>query len=124
MKVFVTMIRHDLLQNEEETVYEGPALLNGSRLLYTEGKNARHCVIFSDDRIILRREADISSETVLYFAGKGECRVSSPYGDMLFYTDLLGFEKTDSVWSASYRISAADGIVSEQRIVWKLKKIN
>lgn len=125
MRVYIEMVRFDLSDDTKETVYEGPALLNGSRLLYAEeDTKARTSVTFGEEEIILRREAETGSLIRLFHDREGECEVTSAYGNMRFSAELLSFEKTESLWSAAYRLYSEQGTVSAQKIVWKLKKFN
>ncbi len=125
MKIFLKMTRYELPDGEGETVFEGQALLNGGRLLYAEkDKKAKQTVLRLEDQIVLQRVSDVSSLTRLYFDGTGQTTVSSPFGDMLFHAELLASEFSEKEWSVTYRLFTEQGTVTEQKIVWELKKFN
>lgn len=125
MKVYIRMIRRDMLsnENEEEVLLETEALLNGNRLLYRESETARQSVVFGS-QIILERHADVSSETVLIPGREGKSTVTSEYGTMELKTRLIDFYRTPQEWSVEYQVAAGREISLHQRLIWQISLKN
>lgn len=123
MELNVELIRIDLLSGTTTIIADGRAILVGSTLSYAE-KDDIHClhrVTFGKDCITLKRSGEYGSETVLMPHKKGKAVVHSPYGDMVMDTILDDFLQNDGLWMAEYRILSEGGIVTRQRLMWKLK---
>ena len=118
------MIRYDYLLHEEQTLLETEALINGNRILYKEGKDARQCVTFGDHEILLQRYADVSSETILLPEKIGTSTIKSSYGDMVLRTRLMRYEKTPDAWMVEYQVLSGEEVVLYQRLTWILKTPN
>ena len=123
MKVSVRMIRRDMLTGDEEVLLETEGLLNGNRLLYRESDTARQSVIF-DEQIILQRNADVSSKTVLTYGKEGTSTVISEYGTMELKTRLLASHKSLQEWSVLYQVVSGSEIVLHQELVWQISMRN
>lgn len=124
MELNVELVCLDLLSGKENTIADGKGILSDRTLSYAEKENPHclHRVTFSEEKIILKRSAEFSSETVLPVTGKGQAVVHSPYGDMVLDAVLEEFIREDDLWMAEYRIVSGDQTVTRQRLTWKLTK--
>ena len=120
MRVRIRLERTDLENGVTEEIADTPALMRSDCLTYFEKKNgAKHEDVFGEE-IVLKRNADISSETVLKKEGIGECAVHSPYGTMKMDTILEAYEKSSNKWIVEYRILSGQETVSHQKLEWKI----
>lgn len=122
MRVHVKFTQYDLLENRSSVIADGNGILSGNRLLYPEKENpsCRNEILFEEERIVLKRSADVSSETQLLKGKPGMARVISPYGEMFLETMLERFCRSESVWEAVYRILSDGEPVVYQRLVWEI----
>ena len=123
MNVHVKLCQYDLLEGTETVLCEGPCDLEKDTLFYWEDiKNGiRHEVTFDDEKIILKRFAEISSETVLPLREHGEAKISSPYGDFRMETALETWAKEEDYWTVTYRILQDGQTVTRQKMIWELR---
>ena len=122
MRVHVRFTKYDLLENRSSVIADGNGILSGSRLMYLEKENpsAKNEILFEEGRIVLKRMADVSSETELLEGKPGMAKVTSPYGEMFLETMLERFRRSESVWEAVYRILSDGEPVVYQRLVWEI----
>lgn len=123
MKVDVTLTKYDLLTGEVMTLAKGPGNLKEESLTYYELSNpvVKHEITFSQERILLRRFAEIESETELLTEGIGHSHIHSPYGTMMVETELKGYEKGNDYYLVEYVIKSDGEIVSHQKMLWEIK---
>ncbi|MDY3234664.1 MAG: DUF1934 family protein [Erysipelotrichaceae bacterium] len=122
MRVHVKFTQYDLLENRSSVIADGNGILSGSRLMYLEKENpsAKNEILFEEGRIVLKRMADVSSETELLEGKPGMAKVTSPYGEMYLETSLERFSCSEKVWEAVYRILSDGEPVVYQRLVWEI----
>lgn len=120
MKVLVRLKQYDLLENQMTVIAETRGLLRQNSLSYFEKGGQRHDITFSEEGVVLKRSGEFGSETVLPSAGRGESRISSPYGMMRLETQLVRREKKAGYWMVEYEIIGAGGPVSHMKLVWEL----
>lgn len=120
MKVLVRLVQFDLLENTRTVIADTRGLLKNDTLSYFEEGGQRHYIRFSSEEVVLRRNGEFSSETVLTDAGRGESRITSPYGVMRLETKLLQREKAADHWMVEYEIVGSDRPVSHMRLVWEI----
>lgn len=120
MKVLVRLKQYDLLENQMTVIADTRGLLRQDSLSYFEKGGQRHDITFSKESVVLKRSGEFSSETVLPLCGRGESRISSPYGLMKLETQLLRRERKAGYWMVEYEIVGAAGPVSHMKLVWEL----
>ena len=120
MRVKVILEATDLNTGEKKVLADGPAILNGDELLYTEkDTNARHKITFSDE-VIIERKAEISSRTVIREGKRGESVVSSEFGDMKMLTEGKMKTHSKTAWLVEYLVISENETVLRQRLEWKI----
>lgn len=122
MRVHVKFTQYDLLENRSSVIADGNGILAGSRLMYLEKENpsAKNEILFEEGRIVLKRMADVSSETELLEGKPGMAKITSPYGEMYLETSLERSSCSEEVWEAVYRILSDGELVVYQRLVWEI----
>lgn len=126
MEIHVKLTQFDITRKEITVLADGIADLNGDRLSYTEKENPsiRHEIIFEENQIVLKRLADISSETCLLPDRKGTASVNSPFGVMELDTVLKRWSRDSERWMVEYQILDDSGnAVTNQQLVWELKGV-
>lgn len=120
MKVLVRLKQYDLLEKRMSVIADTRGLLKENSLSYFEKGGQRHDILFHDDKVVLKRSGEISSETVLPVDGSGVSRISSPYGLMKLETQLLNREKLADRWMVEYEITGGGETVSHMKLVWEI----
>ena len=126
MEIHVKLTQFDIVRKDIAVLADGAADLNGNTLCYTEKENPsiRHEIRFDENQIVLKRLADISSETCLLPDRKGTARVDSPFGVMELETVLSRWSKDGDRWMVEYQILDDSGdAVTSQQLVWELKGV-
>ncbi len=126
MRVKIVCTKFDLLDHTSEVLCDAQGILRNDTLIYKENseENALHEITFSEDELILKRKAEITSETHLLRGAKGKAKVFSPYGLMEMETFTMALEKNDELWSAEYKILNGSEAVTYQKLVWQIRGIN
>ena len=88
MHVKVCLTQYDLIENTEAVLADGQGILNDTTLFYSEKDNpgVRHEIVLEEKHLVIRRIADIVSETDLIIGERSMARVLSPYGVMVLET--------------------------------------
>ncbi len=120
MKVLVRLVQFDLLENTKAVIADTRGLLKDNRLSYFEEGGQRHDIHFGEDEVVLKRNGEFSSETVLKSTGRGESLIASPYGTMRLETRLIEKEKALDHWMVEYEIVGSGSPVSHIRLVWEI----
>ena len=123
MKTQVLVTKYDLLTDDVEVLADGLGNFHDGILTYHELNDPvnKHEITFMDDRIYLRRYAEMESETELLVNQKGMCKVVSPYGVMVLESVLLVYERKEDTYMVEYQIYQEEELISHQKIVWKIK---
>ena len=123
MKTQVLVTKYDLLTEDVEVLADGLGNFQDGKLTYHELNDPvnKHEITFMDDRIYLRRYAEMESETELLIDRKGMCKVVSPYGVMVLESVLLVYERKEDTYMVEYQIYQEEELISHQKIVWKIK---
>lgn len=123
MKTQVLVTKYDLLTEDVEVLADGLGNFHDGKLTYHELNDPvnKHEITFMDDRIYLRRYAEMESETELLVNQKGMCKVVSPYGVMVLESVLLVYERKEDTYMVEYQIYQEEELISHQKIVWKIK---
>ncbi len=125
MRIKVTLIQKDLLNHEENIIADGPALLNGNKLVYTEKDSTiRHTVTYEPEKLVLERSGEFPSRTVLKEGRISHSVVDSPYGQMVMNTRLKNRSRSETLWFAEYQVLSDGEVVLEQQLLWKFSSLN
>lgn len=125
MKIRVTLIQYDLLENEEKVIADGNAIYENNHLKYKEkDEDAFHIVTFEEGTVTLERKCDISSKTILHDGRYGHSVVTSPYGDMDFKTFTQQIVKNDEEMIVEYSLFSENNEILHNRLVWKLEYLS
>lgn len=124
MKVQVLVTKYDLLTQEVETLAKGQGSFHDSVLTYYELENPviKHEITFLEDKVYLRRKAEIESEVELIRGEIGCSKVHSPYGTMELESVLHTYEKGESDYLIEYSIRSDNEVLSHQKILFELTK--
>ncbi len=122
MKVKLKLTQYDFLENKENVIAEGNAILDKNQLKYKENKeNAFHFVTFTSETVRLERKCDISSTTILNNGKWGHSTVKSPYGDMEMKTKTYNISMQDREWSVEYGVFSGNEEVLHQKLLWVME---
>jgi len=120
MELNVKVKVYDLIENTERLLADGKAILLDNKLSYMEKESpVRNDVSFSNDKVTIKRVAEVESFTELYSYRIGKAQVKSEYGDMEFETELLSLQKDEDIWSVQYKIMAGKEVASHVKVVWE-----
>ena len=125
MEIRIRCTQQDLLENSQTILADGKAYLIDDTLTYVEKDHpdVQHAITFDKDEVILKRKAEIQSETHIPHEGVGKSTVLSPYGMMVLETKIEEVFKNDELWMVQYQILENGSIVSHQKLVWELKGV-
>ena len=123
MEVFVELVQEDKISQEKVILADCKGEFDGKVLTYFEknNPNIKHEISFFDDYVILKRHAEVKSETYLRLNKRGVARVLSPYGVMMLETKLEDYKRYADSINVSYSVYQGNELVNSQTLVWKLK---
>ena len=123
MEVFVELVQEDKLSQEKVILADCKGEFDGKVLTYFEknNPNIKHEISFFDGYVILKRHAEVKSETYLRLNKRGVARVLSPYGVMMLETKLEDYKRYADSIKVSYSVYQGNELVNSQTLVWKLK---
>lgn len=123
MEIFVQLVQEDIVSHEKIVLADGKASYLDRVLTYTEkdNPNVKHEISFFNDYVILKRYADIKSETYLRLNKRGVAKITSEYGEMKFSTYLQDYQCEEDRITIRYCIYQGNEVVTSQILVWILK---
>lgn len=126
MEIRIRLTSYDLMNHQTAVLADGVGVLLGDTLFYSEKDHPdiRHEIAFQKDRILLKRNAEIQSETRLPYSGEsGMSRITSLYGVMELEARLDDSFRSEQMWMAEYRILENEEVITHQKLVWELKGV-
>ena len=125
MHVKVRLTQYDLIEHTETVLADGQGILNDTTLFYSEKDNpgVRHEIVLEEKHLVIRRIADIVSETDLIIGERSMARVLSPYGVMVLETYTDEYTLGEGKITAEYHIFQGDAEVTHQKLIWELKGV-
>ncbi len=123
MEIFVQLVQEDMVSHNKVILASTTGSYENRVLTYTEKDNpmVKHEISFFDDYVILKRHADILSETYLRLNKRGVAKVTSEYGEMKFDTYLEEYKRNEDSIMIRYNIYQGKEVVTSQILVWMLK---
>ena len=123
MEVSILVTQKDYLSNEECTLADGKAFLEGDKLVYWEknDNSVRNEVTVRDDWVIHRFS---TYETLIRLEeGQGKAVVKSEMGLLKFDTKLLKYEKADDEYIVEYQLLANKEVLAHMLFKWSIKGV-
>ncbi len=125
MKIWVQLIRKDLLEKTEEILADCNAIYKDQTLIYKEKDDDKslHEIHWKEDEILILRKSEFKTEVHLNKIGKGIAKVHSQFGVMELETNLIQYDQNDDRWMIEYQIISQDDVVTHQQFIWILKGV-
>ena len=123
MEISVQLVQEDLLSHRKTILADGKVNYSNRVLTYQEKDNPhiKHEISFCDDYVILKRHAEIKTETYLRLNKRGIAKILSPYGEMKLDTKLEEYNRDADSIMIRYSIYQGNEVVTNQTLIWKLK---
>ena len=123
MEISVQLVQEDLLSHRKTILADWKGNYSNRILTYQEKDNPhiKHEISFCDDYVILKRHAEIKTETYLRLNKRGIAKILSPYGEMKMDTKLEEYNRDVDSIMIRYSIYQGNEVVTNQTLIWKLK---
>lgn len=123
MEILVQLVQEDLLSHRKTILADGEGNYSNRVLTYQEKDNPhiKHEISFCDDYVILKRHAEIKTETYLRLNKRGIAKILSPYWEMKLDTKLEEYNRDADSIMIRYSIYQGNEVVTNQTLIWKLK---
>ena len=123
MEISVQLVQEDLLSHRKTILADGKGNYSNRVLTYQEKDNPhiKHEISFCDDYVILKRHAEIKTETYLRLNKRGIAKILSPYGELKLDTKLEEYNRDADSIMIRYSIYQGNEVVTNQTLIWKLK---
>ncbi len=124
MKIHIKLIQYDQLSHTSTILADDLGDINQGKLTYREksSDHITHEILYGQGHFVLKRMADLVSETDLILKEKSFARVLSPYGVMMLETYMDRCELSDHHWEIEYHILQDDVPVTHQTLIWEFEE--
>ncbi len=115
------LLQTNMMDNEKNILAKTEMSLTEDLLFYTEKSGASCSVSFQSDSIILSRNAESTSEIVLFFNGDGKATITSDLGRLYFESRLLNYQKTPEKITIEYKLFSENESIFHSKFEWFFK---